>query len=900
VTVSPGTRLGPYEIVAHLGAGGMGEVYRGRDTRLGREVAIKFLAQSMRLDERGLARFEREARAASSLSHPNIVTVHDVGVHDGSPYIVMELIRGRTLREMLAGGSLATKEFLGLAAQIAEALAKAHAAGIVHRDLKPENVMVSGDGYVKILDFGLAKLGSAIEDGQSISMSTAETIAESESDPAVSLPGILLGTLGYMAPEQVRSSHVDFRADQFSFGAILYEMATGNRAFTGGSRSEVLGAILAAEPPSIVALNPGFPPPVRWIVERCLAKDPTERYASTFDLARELRTVRDHIDETTSSATSAAARAAEAVAEPPASKVGKRSGWIAGVAATLVVALAVVAGPLRERLSAPAIPGERLVVVLPFSNAGGGPELQVLIDGLIESLTSGLTQLQKFDDSFWVVPSSEVRDVNAKSPTDARNALGATLVVTGSVQRSGDDLRLTANLVDATTTPVHQLRSITMTSPLDRITEVQDGLVQKVGGMFEVEIGVEEQRLLAASRTSNADAYQAYLQGSGHLADSRSAASVEDAISDFQAALQRDPDYALAYAGLGEAYWRRYELGRDPADVVMARKACEKAVELNEWLAPVHVTLGIVHRGTGEPEKALADLGQALRLDPGNAAALIEKARTLDKLGRPEEAEATYRQAIGLRPGFWSFHSALGAFLYGKGRYEEAAEEFRRVTQIAPDNPKGFSNLGGILLLLGRGDEARAALVRAMEIRPTDSGYSNLGTLEFSLGNFEPAARAFERATELGTRRYDIWRNLGAAYRSVPGEEAKAPAAYERALELAREQEKVDPRDVSLQAAMAECEAELGELAPARARIARILDAGTDDPDILLTATKIYEKSGRREEALRWLQEAFDAGLGSDQAEVDPDLADLRSDPRYAELKARSRSNEARQETQGG
>jgi serine/threonine-protein kinase len=286
--LTPGSRLGPYEILAPLGAGGMGEVYKAKDTRLGRDVAIKVLPAEFSADSARLQRFEQEARAASALNHPNIVTIHDIGQVDSVPYIAMELIEGNSLRELMSAGPISVRKLLGIAAQAAEGLAKAHSAGIVHRDLKPENLMVSTDGFVKILDFGLAKL--TVESAET--PSRVPTIARPETHP-----GTVMGTVGYMSPEQAAGQTLDFRSDQFSFGSILYEMATGQRAFQRATSVDTLSAILHEEPEPIASLAPRSPAPLRWIAERCLAKDPRERYASTVDLARDLASVRQHISE---------------------------------------------------------------------------------------------------------------------------------------------------------------------------------------------------------------------------------------------------------------------------------------------------------------------------------------------------------------------------------------------------------------------------------------------------------------------------------------------------------------------------------------------------------------------------------------------------------------------------
>ncbi len=281
--------MGPYEILAPIGAGGMGEVYRAKDPRLGREVAIKVLPAAFSQDADRLKRFEQEARSASALNHPNIVTIHEIGTANGSSYIAMELVDGPSLRELLASGPMLPKKLLDISVQIAEALGKAHGAGIVHRDLKPENVIVSKDGYVKLLDFGLAKLFVAPQD-QVTGAPTA--IQETQ-------PGTVMGTVGYMSPEQASGKLADFRSDQFALGSILYEMATGKRAFQKGTGAQTLAAIIQDDPEPVAQVNPRAPAPLRWIVERCLAKDPDERYASTRDLARDLKSVREHMSEVT-------------------------------------------------------------------------------------------------------------------------------------------------------------------------------------------------------------------------------------------------------------------------------------------------------------------------------------------------------------------------------------------------------------------------------------------------------------------------------------------------------------------------------------------------------------------------------------------------------------------------
>jgi eukaryotic-like serine/threonine-protein kinase len=340
MTLSAGTKLGPYEILAPLGAGGMGEVYRARDERLKREVAVKVLPAELAADADRRARFEREARAASALSHPNILTIYDIGSSNETVYIAMELVEGGTLKDLTASGPVPTRKLLELATQVADGLAAAHAAGIVHRDLKPANVMVSRHGFAKILDFGLAKLVTP-EQTEVSGMQTAAGDA--------TRPGMVMGTVGYMSPEQAAGRTVDYRSDQFSFGSILYEMATGKRAFERGTTAETLTAIIREEPEPVSQLNARIPAPVRWIVERCLTKDPEDRYGTTKDLARDLAQIRDHLSEAPVSAEVSGARNAEPV-KPRRSRLP----FLAG-AAVLAAAVGIAAYTIGKKSSA-AIP----------------------------------------------------------------------------------------------------------------------------------------------------------------------------------------------------------------------------------------------------------------------------------------------------------------------------------------------------------------------------------------------------------------------------------------------------------------------------------------------------------------------------------------------------------------
>ena len=874
MTFEAGARLGPYELVSLLGSGGMGKVYRARDTDLARFVAIKVLKETAAPGATALSRLEREARIASSLNHPNIITVYSIGRSEGVPYIAMELVDGKTLYELIATGGLPFPRVVEIASQIASAVAKAHEAGIVHRDLKPQNVMVTRDGLVKVLDFGLGTLAPDPGDAGS----NAHTVQHETRLTAI---GALIGTPDYMSPEQASGHQVDYRSDQFCFGSMLYEMATGHRPFRRATDVQTLAAIIQDEPRPIEARG-DVPPLLGAIIERCLAKRPEDRYASTVDLAHDLQMLRDQVFQSHSRSGSML------VARP-------RRRWpiaaTIALGAGILAVLALAATPsIRQRLpwwsAAPQLPARLELVVLPFTNIGNDAASQPFGDGLVEILTTQLTQIGQVQGALQVVPASDVRREGVTSARDAHRVFGVTRVISGSVQRSAARVRVTVNLVDAVT--LRQLNARSLDLELQEIGAMQDGVVREVAAMLGTAVPAAAQRVLTIGTTAVPSAYDFYLQARGYLQRYEQLDGVDLAIHQFLKAVEKDNGYALAHAGLGEAYWRKYQLTKDARWVDAARDSCATALKRADDLAPVYVTLGMVDAGTGKYADAVTDLKRAIALDQSSSDAYRELAGAYQALGRTADAEATFKTAIGVRPTYWANYNALGILYFRLSRYTEAEAQFKQVIALTPDNARAYGNLGGVYAQTTRYDEAAVMLERSLAIKPNAQAASNLATVYSFLGRHADAARKMEQALAFNDGDSQLWSNLASAYHWAPGERPKARAAFLRAIALAEKELRVNPRSADLILRIADCRSMIGEGERAKALAAQALKLAPQDVTVTYKAGLVYEQAGDRHKALELIGQALDRGYQRDLVDRSPSLVELRRDPRFVNRIPRS------------
>jgi serine/threonine protein kinase/Flp pilus assembly protein TadD len=860
--------IGAYELVAPLGSGGMGDVYRARDTRLGRLVAVKFVSRELQGNPAAEARLEREARLASSLNHPGIVSVFDVGRHDNRPYVVMELIDGHSLSAELGEGRLRTRDAVDLACQLAEALAAAHDAGVVHRDLKPQNIMVTNDRRAKVVDFGLSKLASSASTDKTVTMR----------GEALTAQYTVLGTVGYMAPEQVLSKPADGRADQFALGAILYEMLTGRRAFRRETPFQTMSSIIEDEPVPLAELRADLPKGLVAIVERCLNKRPEGRYASTRDLAHDLRDVSLQITVDTRPL-------------PDGRPIqGRAPRW--SLAASVVMSVLLLGtpmwpgtrGPAAETALAPT--SLRYIAVLPFANVTGEAADQVFADGLAETLASSLTQLERYQQTLRVVPASEVRNGRIGSVKDARQAFGVTLAISGSMQRLPSTLRLTLNLVDAA--QLVQIGSRTIDIATSREVITQDTVIGAATALLALELEPSAQRAMTAGGTAAPGAYELFVKGRGYLQRfDRGADNIDMAIDALNRAVAADTKYALAHSALGEAYWRKYEATRQTAWIDRAVEHCETALAIDSRLAPVHVTLAMVAHGRGRYEEAIAVAQRAIELDPLSSDAYRGLGRAQEAVNRFTDAEATYRKAIEARHDDWQAYNTLGGFMLSRARFAEAATAYGRVIELTPDNTRGYNNLGVTYFRMQRPDDAARMWERSTAIRPTFAAASNLGSYYYLRARYGEAARAFERAAALSPNDFRVQRNLAAALYWAPGERDQAAAAFEKAVVLGENERKTNPRQPALLAQLADAYSMLGQRAEAIAAADAAQRVGAIEADTAFVLASAYEQLGDRAAALLWLDKAVAGGYSRESIAGSPTLAALRKDDRYPPIVAK-------------
>ena len=825
MTIGTGTKLGPYEIVSPLGAGGMGEVYLAEDTRLGRKVALKVLSAELTRNEDRVRRFEQEARAASALSHPNILTIFDIGKEDSTHFIATEFIDGQTLRSALTRARMKISDVLDIASQAAAALAAAHAAGIIHRDIKPENIMVRPDGLIKVLDFGLAKL---VETQTPSTNSGARTIAKADTDP-----GTVMGTAAYMSPEQARGQIVDARTDIFSLGVVLYEMITGRAPFEGETASHVIVSILEKEPTPLTSSSPDAPSELERIVTKALAKEKDERYQTVKDLQIDLKRLkqRREVDaeiersispDTISRSVVGTSSGLEAVGTSmtPAVSSGNVAAHTTSSAEYLVSGIKQHKKGVIAALALLLIAGVALVyslypagnvaidsiAVLPLANAGGDPNLEYLSDGVSESLINSLSQLQRLR----VTARTTAFRYKGKEvdPQQVGRELNVRAVLMGRVRQMGDKLNIQVDLVDATTGA--QLWGEEYNRKLSDILAVKQDISREITDKLRLRLTGEEQKQITGRDTTNAEAYQYYLRGRYHW-NKRTADELKKAIEQFQQAINRDSNYALAYAGLADCHMLLEQYAGIPSSEAgpKAKAAAERALAIDDSLAEAHTSLAFHYHQSW----------------------------------RWEESEKEFKRAISLNPNYPTAHHWYQILLRSLGRDDEALAEIKRAQELDPLSPVLEVNIG--LLYINMGD-LDSAMEHAKRLAQLDTNF--------------PLAHHVYALVYLEQRRY------AEAIAEYQQDAAKDRTAYTLSF-LGHSYARAGRRDEAV-ALLKELEAKY----KTRESLAQYVAA-------------VYAGLGDKDQAFAWLEKGFQDKCGLlSFVVVDATFDPLRDDPRYADL----------------
>jgi len=766
MSLPPGTRLGPYEIVNPIGSGGMGDVYRARDTRLDRDVAVKVLPERYVRDSEARSRFEREAKAVAALTHPNILAIHDYGSHDNAAYSVTELLEGQTLRQRILQGPIPWRKAVEIASEIADGLAAAHAKGIIHRDLKPENIFLTSDGRVKILDFGLAQLIRPETKGEELDAASIPTA------PMKTDPGAIMGTAGYMAPEQLRGEPLDATTDIFALGCVLYEMVSGHGAFIRGTVIDSLSAILTETPDIFGVTQKLIPYELARVVQRCLEKNRAERFQSARDLAFALRAI----------GTSTAL-----TFEAPQERRKRHVIWASVAIAAIVLVTAIYylkpwSGGLSARRTtrrAESPPLHKTLAILPFVNATGDREAEYLSDGITETLINTLAQVP----GLRVMSRTSVFHYKGRAadPLRVGRELHVSSVVIGRVETIGDRLIVSAELVDASDNSLIWGNRY-QTARAD-LFSIQQSIASEIARMLRLELTGREQQLLAKRYTTDPRAYELYLKGRFQW-NKRDAEGLYKAIDFFNQAIEIDPQYALAYAGLADCYNLLDIWAGLPTRETFpkAKAAAQKALSIDDQLAEAHTSLAYaIHTYEWDWGAAEREYRRAIELNPNYATAHQWYAEFLTATGRFDEARREGEKALELDPMSPIINAVVGWNETMARRYDAAIEQNLRTTQLFPSFPPAHAYLGVAYLEAGKPREAIAALETARKQLDIVVFETWLIRARLAAGDESTARRMAADLEARGKREYLPPYYMAALYAHL-GDRNKALAELDRAV----------------------------------------------------------------------------------------------------------------------
>lgn len=852
--LAPGSNFGRYRIEARLGEGGMGTVYRAFDTELNRTVALKLVRPELATSAQTMQRFKQELLLASRVTHKNVLRIHDLGDWNGVKFISMALVEGQDLATLLErSGRLPLERGLRFARQLCAALAAAHAEGVVHRDLKPQNILIDGADNVYISDFGLAKSLEA-----EISMGTRT--------------GQILGTPRYMSPEQVEAKEVDARSDLYSLGLIFYEIFTGELPFRGDSAMQLMYQRVSERPRDPRQANPELPEYLSNLILKCLEKDPANRYRSAQEVLADLE------------AQHAPARAGTDTISIQLPKPTRRGAAIAmGVIAIVAGALTVI--PATRHAIRGMLPGAKAneagairfrMAVLPLKVVSGDASLQYVAEGVVDSLRAKLAGLRNV-----YVPASVSATVAARPDQEIADRLGVNILVRGNLQSAGDQIRVTLRADDVR--GGRNLLTREFPGVRQDVLRLEDQIFNDLSDTLTIQRTSEETARNAMRPTQNLEAYDLYLQGASRIRVKPTAKDYQNGLTLFEKAVQLDPGFPLAYAGIADASLRIYRATKDKAALQRAQSAAEEAERLNPNLPEVHASLGSIYGAVGRIPEAISELKKALALAPNSDDVLRRLGRAYEAAKQRDQAIAAYQQAILVNPYLATNYQFLGLTYYDLGENRKAMDALLEATKLDPGDSDGWGYLGVTYYRLERIDDCIAALQKAIQIQPKPTHYSNLGTAYFFSGRFQDAALAFQTAAAQGANTALVYVNLADSYR-WSSQPRKAAEAYEHGIELALRALATDPRDTDALGPLATAYAKKGDFPKADGFIRQARQVDPKNPDLMYREATIYALSGQFDEALASLKSALISGYSMREARMDPELAKLRERPQFAAM----------------
>lgn len=849
-----------YKILACLGGGAMGTVYKAEDTLLHRPVALKFLPADLTEDEEASRRFMREARATSTLDHPNICTIHEIAqADDGSWFIAMAWYEGKTLKRVLRDGPLPADQALGLANQIAQGLGQAHDHGVVHRDIKPANLIVTDDGTLKILDFGLARLLGLAR---------------------LTRTGTVMGTAAYMSPEQARGEDVDTSSDIWSLGIVLYEMLTGRVPYDGESDVAMIYAVLNTDPAPLPEPEGREARICHDIINHCLVPNPKDRYPTAHVLAEDIDNATD------GSKTSYHSR-------PSHSSIFARTDgrrWPMFVPAALAALLLVALVIPQSRGFLRSVTGigvyDRLgVAMAPFVFEGGRSADVAFGRGLSASVTERLVNFEPHTDKFWVVPLEEILRRQITDEKRGRDIEGADRVITGVGSVVGDTISLTLTVHD---TKNENLVTREFRDLGGNLKTWQDELPAWVAGViepgFELPPGVSPR----PRGTNIPSAFLHFQPGMGYLThaqDGRPTPQTAEAIPHLEQSVAADSSFTCAWTHLGRAVWLR-DRNDETKGVKEAEEYLSTAVRLDPAAVWAHSYLGDLNVWLGENDIARDHFQRALFYDPQHVPTLNKLAGLYMSEGRMEEAETLYQRSVRIRPRYPRAHRDLGLLKYYESDYEGAREKWEEWARLAPDDFAAYSLLGVASFELGDYPHAEKTFLRSLEIEPSYAVYENLATLYYYDQRYVDSIAMVRKALVRKPDEFTAWRTLARASKFAPGHEDSAMAAFEKALELVLVQRQQYPKDPDLMSDHASFCAILG---PREKSLDLLKKLETEYPEleagILFSIASTYEELGERERSLDWLETAVEKELSFRKMDNYPVLKNLQTHPRYIALR---------------